>query len=373
MFVRLMWDSLKISLHDKEILVWTLLFPLLMSTLFYFAFGSLDKADQMEAIPIAVVENAEYSSSSGLARMVEELSEGEDPLLTVTKCADAGEAEELLTAGKVDGCLRLEDGQTKLTVKEEGMNQTILRQMLTQYEQVAYSLQQGTEQPDLSALEAESMLEKVSLTHNPPSDMVGYFYSLLAMVCLFGAFQGVTSMYRMQANQSALGARRCIAPVSYYKVLLAEIVSSTLQHIVIVWIALAYMALVLKINFGGRILLAAVGCMAGSLTGVSLGTFLGSFPKMNLSAKIGLSVAASLVMCFLAGMMVGGLNYYVQQYIPLLGWLNPAARLVDALHSLYYFDSLQTFTLNIVILLLFSAVFFTASALRLRRYQYESI
>ena len=376
MWIQSIWDSIRILVRNKELLIWTLIFPLLMSTLFYFAFGSLDQAERLEPIPVAVVENQEYQDGLGLAQMVEELSGSEDPLLMVSRCQNMEEALCLLEDGSVEGCLQMENGSPKLTVKEEGMNQTILRQVLTQYEQMAYSYrlaaQNGSNPGELTA-DAESMIEKVSLTHNPPSDMVGYFYSLIAMVCLFGMFQGVTAVYNLQANQSALGARRCLSPQPYLQVMLANLLSSTLIHVVVVWIALAYIALVLKISFGGRILLAAAGCAAGSLTGVSMGVFLGSFPKMNYQSKIGLSVAVTLVLCFFSGMMVGGMNYIVQQHAPVLAWLNPAARLVDALHSLYYFDTLQPFFLNVGILLAFSAVFYTAAAVRLRRYQYESL
>lgn len=379
MFIKLLWDQFRVSIRDKEAMVWTLLFPLMMSTLFYFALGSVDKADRLEAIPVAVVENAAYESSAGLSQMLQELSKGEEPLLTVTNCETAEAAAKLLEENEVDGYLRVEAEGPVLTVKKEGMNQTILRQVLTEYEHMVYSLQQAPEQAaavlamQAAAQSSESMLEKTAPARNNPSDMLGYFYSLLAMVCLFGTFQGATCVYQLQANQSALGARRCTAPQPYYKVLLAGVVSTSVLHMIMVWIALAYMVLVLQINFGGRVLLAALGCAAGSLTGVSLGFFLGSFPKLNLPAKIGLSVVVSLALCFLAGLMVGGMNYMVQQYLPIIGWLNPAARLVDALHSLYYFDTLQPFFLNVVILLAFSAVFFLLSALRLRRYQYESI
>ncbi|MCI8632359.1 MAG: ABC transporter permease [Lachnospiraceae bacterium] len=376
-FGKMMQHSIKISLRNREVLTWTLIFPLLMSTLFYFAFSSLDEANQLEAVPVAIVENAEYRNSS-LEQMLREISEGEEPLLALQSCESAEEAAGRLEEGEIAGYIDLEDQTPRLTVKEEGMNQTILRQVLTQYQQMWHSISGLTPQQAAAVMEAqqgeqESMLERVSLTHNPPSDMVGYFYSLLAMVCLFGMYQGIISVYNLQANQSALGIRRCIAPESYIKVMLAEILSGSLLHILVVWIALAYMVLVLKINFGGRVLLAMAGCAAGSLTGVSLGVFVGSFPKMNVQMKIGASTVVSLFLCFCSGMMVGGINYWIQEYIPIFAWLNPAMRLVDAMHSLYYFDTIEPFLLNTAILLLFSVVFFALSALRLRRYQYESV
>ena len=68
-FGKMMQQSMKISLRNREVLTWTLLFPLLMSTLFYFAFSSLDEVDQLEAVPVAIVQSAEYSDSADAAKL----------------------------------------------------------------------------------------------------------------------------------------------------------------------------------------------------------------------------------------------------------------------------------------------------------------
>ena len=382
-------DSIKLSLRSREIVIWTMIFPLLLSTLFYFAFGKLDEAEMLSPIPVAVVEDEAYAESPAMAELLDTLAKGEEPLLIVNSCETEKSALQLLEEGRVDGCIQIQNEKPSLIVKEEGMNQTILRQVLNQYQQTAYGITtamvQAQSAGDMEAMQivmealesstegGESMVEHVSLTRGQPSDVLGFFYSLLGMVCLFGSFQGITAIYNLQANQSALGARRCISPRKYSIEMIGSISGGALVHIIAVWVALAFLAFVLKIDFGGRLTLAAVGCMAGSLTGVAMGTFLGSFPRMNINAKIGLSVTVSLLLCFLSGLMMGGINYWIHQNIPVLSWINPAARLVDALQSLYYFDSLTTFWLNTGLLFGFAILFFALSALRLRRYQYESI
>lgn len=387
-------DSIKLSLRSKDILIWTMLFPLLMSILFYLAFNKLDEADMLKSIPVAVVENEEYENNEAFGQMIDTLTGGENPLLAPVFCDDEAQAMTLLKNGEVEGCIRMKDGAPHLSVKEEGLNQTILMQVLNQYQQTAHGItqamtamqeQQGGADPAqnaqamaivMAALEESSetsMVEHTTLTRNQPSDILGYFYSLLAMVCLFGSFQGVTSIYNLQANQSPLGARRCISPRKYGIEMVGSIAGGTLVHLAATLAALLFMAFVLKIDFGGRLGWAALGCVVGSLTGISLGTFLGSFTKLNFNSKVLLCVTVSLVMCFLSGMMIGGMNYWVQQNIPLLGWINPAARLVAALHSLYYYDSLAQYFLNLGLLTGFFVLFFALTALRLRRYQYESI
>lgn len=368
MMIRMIGQNIRIAIRSKEIVIWTLIFPIMMSTLFYFAFGALDQANQLERIPIAVVEDAAYEQAWGLAPLLEELSSGEEALLTLEVCPDEDQAAERLTEGAVDGYIRVNGGMPELVVSRDGMNQTIVRQVLTRYVQMRYSAKNGA-----VPAEREPISQAGSLTHNPPSEMMVYFYALLAMVCLFGSFQGVTGIYNLQANQSAVGARCNMAPVPYFRTVLASIIGGALLHTLIVWVSLAYMAFVLQINFGGRLLLAALGCGVGSLLGVSMGVLLGSIPKMGLQAKIGFSVGITLLCCFCAGMMFSGINYWLMQHLPAVSWLNPAARLTDALYSLYYYDTLQPFVMNVGIMLLFSAAAFAVSAVIMRRYRYESI
>jgi ABC-2 type transport system permease protein len=385
-------ESIKLAVRTKEVLFWTMIFPLLLSTMFYFSFGKLDEAEQVSIIPVAVVEDEAYQADPTLEALLNTLSEGENAMLQLNSCESEEAALQLLEAGEVDGCIQIEENEPLLIVKEEGINQTILRQILNQYKQTSYSITEAVQEAQnlgdpqmmqqilesIDALQSEeqtsaSMVEQVSLTRSNPSNMLGFFYGLLGMVCLFGSFHGNNAVIRLQANQSALGARRCISPRKYTIEMLGSVIGSVIVHVISVWITLAFQALVLKIDFGGRLPLAMICCTSGAMVGVGMGVLMGSFPKLSANAKTGLSVAVSMVLSFLAGLMVGGMNYWVHQHIPPLSWINPAARLVDALQSLYYFDSLSTFWLNNALLLVFAVAFFLLSALRLRRYQYESI
>ena len=56
MLLQAIKESIKLSLRSKEVMIWTMIFPILMSLLFYVSFGSLDQADQLEAVPVAVLE-----------------------------------------------------------------------------------------------------------------------------------------------------------------------------------------------------------------------------------------------------------------------------------------------------------------------------
>ena len=75
----------------------------------------------------------------------------------------------------------------------------------------------------------------------------------------------------------------------------------------------------------------------------------------------------------MAGLMVSGINYVIEQALPLLAWLNPAARIADAFYCLYYYDTYTRFVLDICVLIGMTVVMFGISIFALRRRTYESI
>lgn len=76
---------------------------------------------------------------------------------------------------------------------------------------------------------------------------------------------------------------------------------------------------------------------------------------------------------FLAGMMYQNMKYIVSQNVPLLSYLNPVNLLTDAFYSLYYYDSLDRYFLNIAILSIFAIIFCAGTYLIVRRRKYASL
>lgn len=73
MFGMIYRKKILLSLRNPSLMIWTLLFPLGLATLFYLAFGNLDQERQFHVIPVALVSEGE---ESGLAEFLGELSEG---------------------------------------------------------------------------------------------------------------------------------------------------------------------------------------------------------------------------------------------------------------------------------------------------------
>ena len=101
MFITGFVTRIKCAFRDKEMIFWTLLFPVMLATLFYFCFSNLDSADAFSPVKTAVVADQDYRQAAGFQAALEEVSkEGEDRLLQLTRVETREEADRLLEDGR---------------------------------------------------------------------------------------------------------------------------------------------------------------------------------------------------------------------------------------------------------------------------------
>lgn len=99
------WSSvkyqIKMTFRVKEVIVWLILFPIVLGTLYKFTFGSLYEQDSFEAVPTAVVE---HTKDNLFHLVMDAMAEADKPILTLTYCSEE-EAYELLENGDVRGII----------------------------------------------------------------------------------------------------------------------------------------------------------------------------------------------------------------------------------------------------------------------------
>ena len=380
MFWHLYKYHFKASIRNKSAIFWSFAFPLILATLFYFGFGNLlNDSEELKPVPAAIVETKAAKDAEGFKQTVAELSKkGEDQLLKV-KYTSLKKAEKLLQDGKIDGFYTLGDN-IRLTVKENGINQTILKEVSDQYIQMNHMVQQTIkEHPEgmekLVKAISQNMVEnqQISLGNEDANMMVQYFYALLAMVCLYGGFLGLQSALHAQANLSDIAARKAVSPADKLKSTAADfLVGVTVQFLAFL-VAIGYMRLVLKIDLGsqaGFILLAGfIGCF----TGVSIGLFIGSIGRMSRDTKSGLNIGISMFFCFFSGLMVGNMKDIVEKHVPIFNRINPAALITDCFYSLNIYDDLSVYFRSCISLIIISVLLCLGSFFMMRRKKYASI
>ncbi len=70
--------NIQIKIKDFNMIFWPLFFPLILATLFYFAFGQIEEAD-FETVPAAIV--IESDADQLFLEFLEGIEKGEDHLI----------------------------------------------------------------------------------------------------------------------------------------------------------------------------------------------------------------------------------------------------------------------------------------------------
>jgi len=386
MFAHIFSYRLRCLLRDKETFFWTLLFPLLLAVFFQLAFSSLSKAEVFKPIAIAVVDDVNYQSNYSFKRALEEVSQGDDRLFNLTT-ASRERCDQLLNNNSIEGYIFVEntentiaEKQIKLVVKESGLNQNIIKSFIDSYLQTQSAVNSiiqmnPAKQQELlkSLAERKQYLSEVSPSRAEPDNILNYFYTLIAMACLYGSFLGMREITDIQADISALAARINTAPVHKLYALLSSMSASLLVHLSEMALLLVFLRFVLQVDFGPRTGLVLLTTVIGSFTGVFFGAFISALVKKSEGVKVAVMLSVIMTGCFLAGMMFQNMKYIVSQKAPLLSYLNPVNLLTDAFYCLYYYDSLSRYALNMGILCIFTVFFCVATYSIIRRRKYASL
>ena len=278
--LHLMKYDVKVKLHNFNMLFWPLVFPLLLATFFYFAFGKIEEAD-FETVPVAIVEEQGQDADKEFLEFLDTMEEDDSNLIHV-ESMDEKKAVSELKSKKISGIYYVGETPT-LTVGGVGMGESILQSLLESYldgkqtmMKIAENHPEGLQNAAAQMSDYQDMVEQVSLGGKTTDGNSQFFYALIAMGCLYGCFIGFGSALTLQANLTALAARRCVTPTHKLKLILSEMLTSFGIHIVNIIILLLYLRYVLQMEFKGEmpqmLLVSFIGCMIG----VSLGIFISS-------------------------------------------------------------------------------------------------
>lgn len=387
MFIRDFLYTIKIMVRGRVSIFWTLVFPLLLATFMYMAFGNIYEQDEMfRNIKVAVV--TEDESANGLNYMLDALSDGDDALLSVARMSES-DAEKLLADEEVEGIIYTDD--VKLTVAESSVNASILETVLSEYKQYEHALKDiykegiGLQQymsgtsgvDDMSDLveklsEQRSYYTEKASTEGSQNVYNNYFYAIFAMSCLFASLSSIEMMGNLQANVSATGKRKNVSPQRKMTFVLAEFAALLIIHFVVEVISFIYMSCI-GVDFGDRVWEILLTLFVGCFIGLAIGVIVGAISKLAEGTKIGIVIGISMVMSILSDLCINGVKYEIQQHVPIINKLNPAALISDSFYALNVYSDHQVFTENIVIMTIETVVLIAVGILMVRRNRYASV
>ncbi|SEW19615.1 ABC transporter permease [[Clostridium] fimetarium] len=380
MFIHIFKYRIKQLFHVKELVLWTFAFPIVLGTLFYFSFGHLLNTNEFNFKPIPVALVSEGIPNSAFETVIDQFSqENSNQLFTITSASNNEEALQLLKDKKIDGII-YSTGTPTITVSGDGLNQSIIKSFIEQYLQHEYIFKQiAINHPEeltntINLMSQDiSFNKEVSFSNSKMDALSQYFYALIAMTCLYGSITGLNTVMNIQANLSALGARREVSPAHKLIVIFGDFCASVVVNYMSVLLLFFYLIVILKIDFGSKIGLILLTSFAGSVIGVSTGTFLGSVGKWSDKTKESVIMAFTMLCCFLSGLMKNDMKDIIEHTYPIINRLNPAALITDCLYSLNMYDTYDRFISDIAIIGIMALLLCFGSFFLLRRNKYASI
>ena len=375
--------SLLYLLRNKMLIFWTFAFPIVLASFFKMAFSNIEKEEALNVSNIAIVNNDDFKNNEIYKETFSSLSRDNDDKLFDIKYTNETEALDLLNSGDIIGYLILDGNEPRVVIKSNGIYQTILTSVVEEIE-VNTSLVNTYVTEGLKkyqSIDISEIKEKVNEIMNADASVndisgkkMSYtmieYYTVIALACLYGGLLSVAAINKEQANN--VGKRNNVAPVKKSKLVFASLCASFVTELIGVSLLLLYTIFVLKVDYGSTIPYLILSTIAGSLSGLSLGLFIGCL-KVKDGAKTGIMIAISMIGCFFSGMMGITMKYIMDTYVPVSSYINPAAMLTDSFYCLYYYGGGTRYFTDILLMFLFSVVMILLSINTMRRVKYDSI
>lgn len=387
--LRLVRFDLVQALRNRGIVIWVMVFPILLSTVFMFMFDGYESGEAIAGVPVGLVEDGSLEAR-GLAEALEGVSRGEDALLDLTPYADEGEAALAADAGDICAYVVAQEGEDPRMVvparSAGGTDQAIVQIVLDRYLQVSEAIEVVAEK-DPSALAASDAVEelaaslsgddivseRISVLRTQSSEFSRYYYAMLGFSSLMGAQVALLLVISKRADGSPAGMRRQVSAVGPATQLASGLVASWIVVFCCLVVSLVYIRMVAGVSLGGREGLAVAACAACALVSCAIGAFIGAIPRLSSETKdvvctvltMGLSLPAGLF-----GTPSQRLCDWLSANFPLVQLANPAVQVGEAFYRLTFYDSLVPFAGSLATLVGISAVLFAVAALFMRRQRY---
>ena len=244
--------TVRMLVRQRDVLIWVILFPLALATLFHVMLSNIDESYRVDPASCVVVADDNFNSERAVffREMLDEVSApGAGQLLDVAKVATLEEGREAVLSGDAAACITVdEEGLPSMQVSPlaaslttGSIDQSVVRAVLDQYRQIYAEMKQTfLSQPSAQGMQAppsEGELaefarsagmseaasafmsdavrtQQVDVLRVQASSTVRYYYALMGFAALMSITVSINAVSAARANTSAVGARRQVSGVS---------------------------------------------------------------------------------------------------------------------------------------------------------------
>ncbi len=392
--------------RSKITIFWGLAFPIILGTLFYFAFSNIYSQSSSKAMKVAVV--GENAKEHPFVKVLEELEYDDGRKMIDITYADEAEAMRLLEADsdmdpvakavfgqspdkeeekdgsktkRVIGVIRLQNEQdVTLTIGENDMYQSILSGIVSAYRSKADLIKDSASRGQEAVAKAvQSVSEDVEYVANQgmagenKDPYIAYFYNLIAMMCMLGSTTILDLVVSQQPNSSDTGLRIGASGVSKLKFEAGVVLAGVSYQLFCLGIALVFLLGILGLNFGVSVPMILLTSVLGVLLGTALGFFVAHIGRFKYSIKNTILLLITLGGGALSGLYAVQIKGTIEASAPIINRINPMSVITDAFYSLNIFGTGDRFYRAVFTMLGMTAGLFLLGTLLSRRNQYESL
>ena len=391
MFIHNLKYTIKTLFKNKVLIFWTFAFPIILGLFFNMAFSNIEKDEKLQVFDIAVVNNNAFQKEKIYQDALKKLEHGKDKLFNI-KYVSQKNADKLLNNSDIKGYIIFKNDKPEVVIKENGTYQTIIKFVITEINQnkiMIENLSKKEVETEIAnenfSIDQEKIVDNIlnkiksekvefkNISNSNLSYMQIEYYTLIAMACMYGGMLGLTAINNSLANMSSKGKRISVSPNKKSVIVLSSAIGSYIVSLVGLVLLLVFLKLILKVDFGDNAFLVILLSMIGALAGISLGVLIASIFRVSEGAKTGITIAITMFLSVLSGMMGVTLKYVIDKNIPVVNLINPNNLITDGFYSLYYYDTLNRYFRDISYLLIFIIICLTISFVSLWREKYDSI
>ena len=337
-------------LSTVEGMFWTVVYPILLSSLFFVIFSAINTRGVSTAINTGV---AETNPNRGILNLI--------PILHVIPMEQEA-ADAALREGSIQVFIA---DDLSIRIYKNGIAQTIIKNIVEQIKQ--------TDALGIPIMTSAYRKQYIDSKNEQNNSMMILFYSLLAMVSIYSMFGSISIPERMQANISKLAVRMSAAPIKRFRIYLSGVLFFVCFNLASNLLYIGYVMLVLKINLITDFAVTLPLLIYANLFGTAFGLCIGSIPKLTENTKVMLCVFSSLFLSFLSGMMSVSVKTALDTSFPLLSKINPIALFTDTLYNINILHEYDLAPLFFIVYSGFIALFLSIAFFNAREVQYDSL
>ncbi len=353
--------ELKIFLGNYSNMFWMIAFPLLLLTVYTISFSGL-RFQELDLEKTTVAYHEEAFMLLYLVEAPKELPNMEmldtssiENSLFKGKAMAKDQALEALQEDEIDAYV---DEDLSLMISKNGINQMIMDEVLTTSKQIA-SLNLPLATYDFNRNYVENSGKKYSSI-----DVI--FYSLFAMVSLYGAYLAGTIGNRLIVRGQAVALRNSTTSTSKAWQVMISVAASFLWSSFMISMMIIYTEFILKQNFFSPDINNIPLILSASIFGIAWGLFLGAIIRKE-SLQTAAIISSLLIMSGISGLFSDGIRILIQRSFPLIFKFNPVSMIGDELIKVNMLGNYSTLNTTVLLLIGYSIILISISILHMRR------